>query len=71
MGRRLDRDTDTPQEPGIAIPAPDKDADLQRRDALAKLSRYATGGYVAPAFLTLMVSRKASAASGPPPPPPP
>jgi hypothetical protein len=71
MGRRLDSDTDTPQEPGIAAPAPDQDADLQRRDALAKLSRYATAGYVAPAFLTPMVSRKASAASGPPPPPPP
>jgi hypothetical protein len=50
---------------------PDRDANPERREALAKLSRYATAGYIAPAFLTLMVSKKASAASGSPPPPPP
>jgi hypothetical protein len=43
---------------------------MERREALATLSRYAAAGYVAPAFLTLLVSKKASAASGDPPPPP-
>lgn len=61
----------SPRERGMPATDPDQDASLERREALAKLSRYVTAGYVAPAFLTLMVSRKASAASGPPPPPPP
>ena len=53
-----------------AAPDSDREADLGRREALVRLSRYAAAGYVAPAFLTLMVSKKASAASGDPPPPP-
>ena len=49
----------------------DQVTDLDRREALKKLSQYAAAGYVAPAMLTLLVSKKASAASGDPPPPPP
>jgi hypothetical protein len=71
MGRQSDGDNDTPQALGGPAPDPDRDAGLERREALAKLSRYATAGYVAPAFLTLMVSKKASASSHIPPPPPP
>jgi hypothetical protein len=69
MTKQPNSDTDHRRERGGA--APDGDAEPGRREALAKLSRYATAGYVAPAFLTLMVSRKATAASGDPPPPPP
>jgi hypothetical protein len=43
---------------------------LERRIALATLSQYAAAGYIAPAMLTLLVSKKASAASGVPPDPP-
>jgi len=43
---------------------------LCRRDALAKLGKFASAGYMAPALLTLLVSKKASAASGAPPLPP-
>jgi hypothetical protein len=71
MAKQPNSDTDHRRERGGPAPAPDRDADLERREALAKLSRYATAGYVAPAFLTLMVSRKASASSHIPPPPPP
>ena len=48
----------------------DQNTDLKRRDALAKLGQFASAGYMAPALLTLLVSKKASAASGEPPPPP-
>jgi hypothetical protein len=48
----------------------DRDVNLARREALAKLGQYAAAGYVAPTMLTLLVSKKASAASGLPPPPP-
>jgi hypothetical protein len=49
----------------------DQVSNLNRREALTKLGQYAAAGYVAPAMLTLLVSKKASAASGEPPPPPP
>jgi hypothetical protein len=49
---------------------PDQGVDLERRVALAKLGQYAAAGYIAPAMLTLLVSKKASAASGVPPDPP-
>jgi hypothetical protein len=49
---------------------PDQGANLERRAALAKLGQYAAAGYIAPAMLTLLVSKKASAASGVPPDPP-
>lgn len=71
MAEQSKSDSDHRRELGGSAPDPDQDADLERRDALAKLSRYATTGYIAPAFLTLMVSKKASAASSLPPPPPP
>jgi hypothetical protein len=48
----------------------DQTTDLTRRDALAKLGQFASAGYMAPALLTLLVSKKASALSEPVPPPP-
>ena len=48
----------------------DQTTDLERRDALAKLGQFASAGYMAPALLTLLVSKKASALSEPVPPPP-
>lgn len=59
-----DNKTPTPEETLAA------DAQ-ERRAALAKLGKYAAAGYVAPAVLSLLVSRRASAASFVPPPPPP